>query len=1135
MTNNKDITLIFTPYLLLILLKTKTFKQFFTMKKLIFLFAFAFMQTTMQAQCSVSISAMDTIITCVMPMKELTAVASGGTAPYTYNWSLGGVSSNTITVVTPDTYTVTITDVLGCTATATQTILQNTAPPALQVIASNYALNCVTSSVDLVATSGNNTTYIWSDGVSTTNTIAVSSTGFYTVTATDVQNGCTSSSNIYVPYDYSPPALNISPQNVYLGCAANGTAVFTASGGDTYDWSIGITTPVFTTNTIGTYTVTATNWQSGCTTTATVNVFNGGTVPIVSFASTGSLCGAGSSLCANSTPNANFTWSHAGLGAGYCTQIAQTGIYTVTATTAQGCTATASINIGFVTNTVSVSITNPTNATNCYSYSGGATATASGGTAPYHYDWVSGGASDTVAMAQHLRYGTNTVVASDANGCTATQTVVIASDNFNNLAVIAEVTTLPTCSTVGVSMGNSTGGTLPYTYTWSSGYQGQNFIWPFQLPKTYTVTVQDANGCSAQAALFVSDTSVHFPIPTITQSAPHFGCGGNDTVRLTAVGGLPNYNYFWRYGNGTNSQTGISVNVTPYPIGFIPQANTYTVGVSGGDYCTTTLTATIRNVPNYLVYGNADDCSSQNTGRVSVLLAGEAVTLPDSYIWNTGATASYIENMPSGWYSVTMTLANCDTTHRNFYIPEICKTTISGYALKDNNSNCARDTTDTPLAYNGYVTLRNTQTQVTNSIYLDANGFYSAVVDTGYYQISYVPNTIACTQFTPVCTSANGISLYANITQSSFANQNFYWQPNLSAQPDVSVWASQQTARPVFPRQFSFYTRNNGTAAATNTTITFTHNSLWANLTMLYGGLAPISSTATSKTWNIGTLAQNANLYLNFTMELPQSTAIGTQLDYTVAINSANTDCNTNDNIYTWTNIASNSFDPNDKSLLNTQNEQGNILNDNAPLRYQIRFQNTGTDTAYTVVVRDTINLTHLDKTTFKTIAASHNMQATWIANNVIEFRFPNINLVDSLHNEPLSHGWLQFSIAPKANTPLYSTVHNSAAIFFDYNAPVITNTVQTQFVPFLGVEQVLELANKLYLQVTPNPTTGITYLNHENYGVITVTDILGKTLLSQNSNGKNTPIDITTQPAGTYFIHLKTSTGSITKKIVKM
>jgi Secretion system C-terminal sorting domain len=272
-------------------------------------------------------------------------------------------------------------------------------------------------------------------------------------------------------------------------------------------------------------------------------------------------------------------------------------------------------------------------------------------------------------------------------------------------------------------------------------------------------------------------------------------------------------------------------------------------------------------------------------------------------------------------------------------------------------------------------------------------------------------------------------------------------------------------------------------------------------------------------------------------MELPQNITMGAVLDNMVKITTTSPDCDTTNNRFAWSNTVVNSFDPNDKTLLNRHNAQGGILNDGAPLTYQIRFQNTGTAEALDIVVRDTLDLTHLDKTTFKIIGASHpNMRVRFEGNNIAVFEFPNINLIDSFHNEPASHGWLQFSIKPKANTPLYTVIDNTAAIFFDYNDPVITNTTHNTFVPSLvGTENTADAIHELRLQ--PNPATDILNLQTDiAIEKCEIYDVFGRVVDTIHElYQKNQQINVAHLPQGSYFIKVFGGNGSAVARFVKM
>lgn len=164
--------------------------------------------------------------------------------------------------------------------------------------------------------------------------------------------------------------------------------------------------------------------------------------------------------------------------------------------------------------------------------------------------------------------------------------------------------------------------------------------------------------------------------------------------------------------------------------------------------------------------------------------------------------------------------------------------------------------------------------------------------------------------------------------------------------------------------------------------------------------------------------------------------------------------------------VISNSLDPNDKQVVPAGVTDQHYVALGSLLNYTVRFQNTGNDTAYRVEVIDTLS-PHLDISSLQLGAVSHNY--TYYVNGsttpIIHFVFEDINLLDSLSNEPESHGFIQFKIAPKSNTPENTVIENFVDIYFDFNDPVRTNT------PFVTLKDVLPNSNKEYV-VTVNGDT---------------------------------------------------------------
>ncbi|MCB0517518.1 MAG: T9SS type A sorting domain-containing protein [Lewinellaceae bacterium] len=174
------------------------------------------------------------------------------------------------------------------------------------------------------------------------------------------------------------------------------------------------------------------------------------------------------------------------------------------------------------------------------------------------------------------------------------------------------------------------------------------------------------------------------------------------------------------------------------------------------------------------------------------------------------------------------------------------------------------------------------------------------------------------------------------------------------------------------------------------------------------------------------------------------------------------------------------SFDPNDKSAAPFGYGENHFIERNTDIEYLIRFQNTGTDTAFKVVVLDTLPQ-YLDPVSVRPGIGSHPFSFEMLDEKVLRFTFDNILLPDSTTNEAASHGFVKFSVKQQPGLDLGTVIENNAAIYFDFNEPVITNTVfHTIGENFI---EVINDANERPagfgdLLVYPNPSSG--YVNFE-------------------------------------------------------
>lgn len=223
-------------------------------------------------------------------------------------------------------------------------------------------------------------------------------------------------------------------------------------------------------------------------------------------------------------------------------------------------------------------------------------------------------------------------------------------------------------------------------------------------------------------------------------------------------------------------------------------------------------------------------------------------------------------------------------------------------------------------------------------------------------------------------------------------------------------------------------------------------------------------------------------------------------------------------------------YDPNDKQGQPLGYGAQHYINQNIPLNYHIRFQNTGTDTAFTVVVIDTI-AAHLDPASIRMGASSHSYTWELRENGILVVTFDNIMLPDSNVNERASNGFFKFEIQQQVNNPIGTVITNRAGIYFDFNPPVMTNetfhTIGEDFIAVMltGTENVLD--DMIDIQVFPNPFKDFTTIqvNGKDYErleleVVNVTGQLVESIQVENTNqiilNKNRLLP------GAYFYRLK-------------
>lgn len=222
-----------------------------------------------------------------------------------------------------------------------------------------------------------------------------------------------------------------------------------------------------------------------------------------------------------------------------------------------------------------------------------------------------------------------------------------------------------------------------------------------------------------------------------------------------------------------------------------------------------------------------------------------------------------------------------------------------------------------------------------------------------------------------------------------------------------------------------------------------------------------------------------------------------------------------------------NSLDPNEKLAFPLGYSDDHLIEPNTRIEYQLNFQNTGTDTAFTVVLRDTLSPL-LNPASIRMGAASHPYTWSLEDQGTLVVRFDSILLPDSNANEPASHGFVQFEIAQKANNPIGSVLDNRAGIYFDQNPVVLTNTVfhtvGNNFIPSATIEP----AGAGHLQVYPNPATETMFLPLEASANARLTDLMGNVLRQYDVRPPGLVIRRDGLPKGVYFVEIRGKDGQV-------
>ncbi|MDO7850816.1 DUF7619 domain-containing protein [Hymenobacter convexus] len=442
---------------------------------------------------------------------------------------------------------------------------------------------------------------------------------------------------------------------------------------------------------------------------------------------------------------------------------------------------------------------------------------------------------------------------------------------------------------------------------------------------------------------------------------------------------------------------------------------------------------------------------------------------------------------------------------------------LSGTLYIDQNNNGQRDTGEIPFPYAQVISDLTQTTTFSSTPGTGQYGFYGLPGAT--YAVTVPSPHPYYTLNTPTLRTGTFPALGQAVT-----GQDFGLVPN-DNQTDVRVTLTPYgAARPGFTTRYRLTLENIGTTVASGTA------SATLDSRATYVASAPAGTRSGQVvTWTYANLAPFAHLDYDVTFSLATNTTLGTVLSSTAAAPLTG-DVDASNNTATAPQTVTGSYDPNEITVNYDRLSPAQVAA-GLPLDYIVRFQNMGTDTAFTVVITDTLNTQRLNLGTMELIAQSHNCVWSLTGNGLLTVRFGNIKLPYRNIDVIRSQGFVRFRVRPRPTLAVGDIVPNKADIFFDYNAPVRTNTATTTV---MLASAALASHTAAAWNAYPNPATDAVTVAADLQAAgpvrLDLLDVLGRTVRRENFTAPAGPLrqtlDLRGLAPGFYVLRLTPPTG---------
>ncbi|MBI1838086.1 MAG: gliding motility-associated C-terminal domain-containing protein [Flavobacteriia bacterium] len=609
-------------------------------------------------------------------------IISGGTNPINYTWTNSTQTSLNITNLVAGTYTLTVTDLNGCTATSSPFTVNNIAGPSMDqnsVVIVNETCTNSNGSISGIAVTGSNLTYLWDNGAGTNVNSSNLSAGTYVLTVTD-NFGCSVISNPFTLIDSPSPTIDLTGiiiQNATCGTANGSITGITANGtGLVYNWNNGLANTIDLLNqNVGNYSLVVTD-GNGCVANAGPFTINStGTLAINSTPAIvidehcnqadGSISGI--LISGGSTPY-SYAWSNTTQTTLDITALTA-GTYGLTVTDASGCQAVS--NLFTVVNTVAPIIDQANmlvNNESCTSNDGSISGiTVTGSNLVYSWSNNAGNAIN----ASNLTAGNYILTVTDQFGCVSISNPIAINGNVPMGIDATNVIIVPKdCDqNNGAINGVMINGGINPQFSWSNGMNTLDIN--SLMAGNYVLTVVDDQGCiQTYNATIINKLPPVIDVSSMSISSVH--CDENDgkVSGISVSGGTPDYVINW---NGLNTNN--SLDLVNIPAGI------YNLEVVDNAGCTDSKQITVDNIPGPeidLTSMVKNEISCTELGSISgVSINGNA---PFTYLWSNNETTLDVNNLVDGAYTLNVIDAfGCATTSSPFTFVPVDKPVANFY------------------------------------------------------------------------------------------------------------------------------------------------------------------------------------------------------------------------------------------------------------------------------------------------------------------------------------------------------------------------------------------------------------------------------------------------------------------------